>query len=865
MAECHPVGFQWVVEAKKRGARIIHVDPRYTRTSAFANRHIGIRGGTDVVLLGAIIKYVLDNDLYFHDYVVNYTNAASIISPDFKDTEDLEGLFSGYDAEKGKYVTDSWQYVQKPEGSSWNVEKDMTLEDPNTVFQILKRHYSRYTPEMVEETCGISPEDFYYLADSIAQNSNPERTTCFAYALGFTQHTLGAQFIRTAAILQLLMGNVGRPGSGIMALRGHASIQGSTDIPTLFNSLPGYLPMPHVDQETWADYLDSFRAADQKGFWQLGENYAVSLMKSYWGDAATKENDWGFNLMPRLSGAHSTYETLLAMLRHEVEGYFVFGQNPAVAQSNGGMQRRGLASLKWLVVRDFQEIETASFWKDSPEIKNGELKTEDIATEVFLMPAATHVEKSGTFTQTQRMVQWRFQAVPPPGQARSEAWFFYQLGKKIRERLADSTDPRDLPIKSVTWDYTEDEHGDPSSDEILREINGYYLDGPKKGQLLPAFTEMRTDGSTSGGCWIYTGVYKDGINHAAKKVPGSEQNEVALDWGWVWPANRRILYNRASAKPDGTPWSERKKYIWWDEEQGKWVGDDVPDFPLTKRPDYVAPVDAIGPDALDGDDPFIMQADGLGWLFAPKGLSDGPLPTHYEPQESPVHNALYKQQQSPTRLTIKREDNLSRPEPGERGADVFPFVFSTYRLTEMYTSGAMSRRLPYLAELQPGLFCEVDKELAAKRGLVNGEWATIVSPRGVIEAQVLVTDRMEMLTINGEDLHQIGLPYHYGESETTEVAGDGANDLLGLTLEPNVFIQNSKVGACDIQPGRRPRGEARLQLLREYQERAHLTVDSGNRILDVDDAFSTEKAATEDNTGDDATAGNVADYEGKES
>ncbi|OFL62590.1 formate dehydrogenase [Corynebacterium sp. HMSC065D07] len=865
MAECHPVGFQWVVEAKKRGARIIHVDPRYTRTSAFANRHIGIRGGTDVVLLGAIIKYVLDNDLYFHDYVVNYTNAASIISPDFQDTEDLEGLFSGYDAEKGKYVTDSWQYVQKPEGSSWNVEKDMTLEDPNTVFQILKRHYSRYTPEMVEETCGISPEDFYYLADSIAQNSNPERTTCFAYALGFTQHTLGAQFIRTAAILQLLMGNVGRPGSGIMALRGHASIQGSTDIPTLFNSLPGYLPMPHVDQETWSDYLDSFRAADQKGFWQLGENYAVSLMKSYWGDAATKENDWGFNLMPRLSGAHSTYETLLAMLRHEVEGYFVFGQNPAVAQSNGGMQRRGLASLKWLVVRDFQEIETASFWKDSPEIKNGELKTEDIATEVFLMPAATHVEKSGTFTQTQRMVQWRFQAVPPPGQARSEAWFFYQLGKKIRERLADSTDPRDLPIKSVTWDYTEDEHGDPSSDEILREINGYYLDGPKKGQLLPAFTEMRTDGSTSGGCWIYTGVYKDGINHAAKKVPGSEQNEVALDWGWVWPANRRILYNRASAKPDGTPWSERKKYIWWDEEQGKWVGDDVPDFPLTKRPDYVAPVDAIGPDALDGDDPFIMQADGLGWLFAPKGLSDGPLPTHYEPQESPVHNALYKQQQSPTRLTIKREDNLSRPEPGERGADVFPFVFSTYRLTEMYTSGAMSRRLPYLAELQPGLFCEVDKELAAKRGLVNGEWATIVSPRGVIEAQVLVTDRMEMLTINGEDFHQIGLPYHYGESETTEVAGDGANDLLGLTLEPNVFIQNSKVGACDIQPGRRPRGEARLQLLHEYQERAHLTVDSGNRILDVDDAFSTEKAATEDNTGDDATAGNVADYEGKES
>ena len=290
----------------------------------------------------------------------------------------------------------------------------------------------------------------------------------------------------------------------------------------------------------------------------------------------------------------------------------------------------------------------------------------------------------------------------------------------------------------------------------------------------------------------------------------------------------------------------------------------MPDFPATKRPDYVAPVDAVGPAALDGDDPFIMQADGLGWLFAPKGLSDGPLPTHYEPQESPVHNALYKQQQSPTRLTIKREDNLSRPEPGEEGADVFPFVFSTYRLTEMYTSGAMSRRLPFLAELQPGLFCEVDKDLAAKRGLVNGEWATIVSPRGVIEAQVLVTDRMEMLTINGEEFHQIGLPYHYGESETTDVAGDGANDLLGLTLEPNVFIQNSKVGACDIQPGRRPRGEARVELLRDYQKRAKLTVESGNQVLDVSDAFTTEAQATDDNTGDDSTAGNVADYEGKE-
>lgn len=866
MAECHPVGFQWVVEAKKRGARIIHVDPRYTRTSAFANRHIGIRGGTDVVLLGALIKYMIDNDLYFHDYVVNYTNAPTIISEDYLDTEDLDGLFSGFDPETGKYVNDSWQYVKKDEGQAWNVERDETLQHPNSVFQILKRHYARYTPEAVEETCGISQEDFYYLAQSIADNSKPDRTTCFAYALGFTQHTLGAQFIRTAAILQLLMGNVGRPGSGIMALRGHASIQGSTDIPTLFNNLPGYLPMPHVQDDGWESYVANFAKRGSKGFWQIGENYAVSLMKSYFGDAATKENNWGFDMMPRISGAHSTYETLMGMLDGQVEGYLVFGQNPAVAQSNGGMQRRGLAALKWLVVRDFQEIETASFWHDSPEIKTGELKTEEIGTEVFLMPAATHVEKAGTFTQTQRMLQWRFKAVDAPGEATSELWFFYQLGKKIKERLADSTDPRDRAIQALAWNYEENEEGEPHSEDVLKEINGYYLDGPKKGQLLPAFTEMKADGTTSGGCWIYTGVYKDGINHSAKKVPGSEQNEVALEWGWAWPANRRILYNRASAAPDGTPWSERKKYIWWDAEAGKWVGDDVPDFPATLPPDYKAPIDAVGPAALDGTDAFIMQTDGRGWLFAPSGLSDGPLPTHYEPHESPVRNILYKQQQSPTRLTIKRPDNLSKPEAGTPGSEVFPFVFSTYRLTEMYTSGAMSRRLPYLAELQPGLFCEVSKALAEKRGLENGGWATIVSPRGVIEAQVLVTDRMEPMVINGQEFHQLGLPFHYGDSDNAVVAGDGPNDLLGLTLEPNVFIQNSKIGACDIRPGRRPRGQAKLELLHEYQRRANLDLDSGNQLVDVLDELTIEsKNADEDGgNGTDRTAGNAADDEGKE-
>lgn len=843
MAEAHPVGFQWVIEAKRRGAKIIHVDPRFTRTSAVAHKHIAIRGGTDVVLLGALIKYVLDNEYYFHDYVLAYTNASTIINRDFEDTEDLDGIFSGYDPETGKYDFETWGYEPAkglgPDAAQWNVERDETLQDPNTVFQILKRHYSRYTPEMVEEICGIPPEDFQYLADSIVENSGRERTTCMAYALGWTQHTLGAQFIRTSAILQLLMGNIGRPGSGIMALRGHASIQGSTDIPTLFNLLPGYLPMPTTKEPTFKEYLANVNAPDQKGFWQLGDTYAVSLLKAYFGDAATEANGFGYDFLPKLTGPQSTYHTLQNMLADKVDGYFVFGQNPAVAQSHGRLQRMALSHLKWMVIRDFQLIETATFWKDSPEIKRGDMATEDIATEVFYLPAANHVEKSGTFTQTQRMLQWRFQAVEPPGDAESELDFFHRLGCKIRERLAGSTDPRDRALLNMTWDYPVDDRGEVIAENVLKEINGYYLTGEHAGELLPNYLAMKADGSTSGGCWIYSGVFADGINRSMLKRPRS-----ADEWGWVWPLNRKMLYNRASADPEGKPWSERKKYIWWDEEQRRWVGDDVPDFPATTPPDFVPEPDAVGPAALAGSDAFVMQPDGKGWLFAPTGMVDGPMPTHYEPQESPMPNLLYDQQQSPTRLTFPHEDNLSAPTAGEPGAEVYPFAFSTYRLTEHYTSGAMSRRLPFLAELQPELFCEVSPTLARQRGLENGGWATIVSPRAAIEARVLVSDRITTMKVGGREYEQIGLPYHFGQSDTTAVTGDSPNDLLGITLDPNTSIQASKVGACDIRAGRRPHGKELVDLVRAYQEAAGLTTATGNRLVTVskEDLEASEEA-----------------------
>jgi formate dehydrogenase major subunit len=862
MAECHPVGFQWVEEARARGAKVIHVDPRFTRTSAVADKHIPIRAGSDVVLLGALINHVLANDLWFREYVIAYTNAATLVNEDFRDTEDLGGLFSGFDPKTGHYDLSTWAYAQADAGAGDDhhehgasasaraagdehgsggpplpharVLRDETLQDPQTVFQILKRHYARYTPEMVRDVCGISLDDFAYLARAVTENSGRERTTCFAYAVGWTQHTLGAQFIRGAAILQLLLGNMGRPGGGIMALRGHASIQGSTDIPTLFNLLPGYLPMPTAGRhDTFADYLEAVGSKKQKGFWANADTYVVSLLKAWWGDAARADNDWAYDYLPRLTGPHGTYQTVTAMLADQVEGYFLLGQNPAVGSANGRQQRLAMAHLKWLVVRDLNMIESATWWKDGPEIASGELRTEDIATEVFFMPAASHVEKAGSFTQTQRMLQWRHKAIDPPGDCQSELEFFYRLGVAIREKLAGSTDERDRPLLDLTWDYPTDEKGDPDSSAVLREINGYRTTGPGARELLSSYTELRTDGSTTAGCWIYTGVYAGGVNKAANRVPGGGPGRSQSEWGWAWPANRRILYNRASAAPDGKPWSERKKWVWWDEEKRRWTGDDVPDFVADRAPGSRPDPDVGGPAALAGDDAFIMQSDGKGWLFTPKGMLDGPMPAHYEPQESPVANAVYPQQQSPSRITFPRADNLSAPSAGMPGSDVYPYVFTTYRLTEHHTAGGMSRWLPYLSELQPEMFCEVSPELAAERGLEPYGWATIISPRAAIEARVLVTKRMRPLTIGGHTVHQIGLPYHWGVGKDAIVTGDGANDLLGVTLDPNVQIQESKAGSCDIRPGRRPRGDQLQRLVTEYQVRSGTTIATDNaRITD---------------------------------
>jgi formate dehydrogenase major subunit len=792
MAENHPVGFQWVIEAReKNNAKIIHIDPRFTRTSAMSDYWLPLRAGSDMVFLGALIRYVIENDRWFRDYVIPYTNAAVIVRDDFEDTEDLDGRFS---------EPETWLYPD-PEGRGPRAEgqgeaaeglekdgaippsalgprpsplRDETLQHPRCVFQIMRRHFSRYTPEMVERACGIPREEFLEVADVFTRASGPEKTGAICYAVGWTQHANGVQIIRAAAMLQLLLGNIGRPGGGIMALRGHASIQGSTDVPTLYDILPGYLPMPTSNEPKLGTYLQKHKAA--KGWWHNVDRYLVSLLKAFYGDAATNENDFGFEWLPRLTGDHSYFGYWLDMADGKLEGLIVMGQNPAVGSPNAKLERDALRRLKWLVVRDMVETETAMFWEEAPD---------DIDTEVFFFPAASHVEKDGTFTNTQRLLQWREKAVEPPGEARSELHFMVELGRKLKARATGSS--RDAALRALTWNYK-----DEDAEEVLRELHG--------GPHIKHFGELKADGSTYCGCWIYSGVF-DGGNKANARAP---KGKYGHGWGYAWPLDRRILYNRASARPDGKPWSERKALVWWDEEKREWTGHDIADFTRGKAPGYKPQQDSGGDEAIPGDAPFIMHPDGMGWLWVPSGLKDGPLPTHWEPLESNISNPLYKQQSNPAAQKFERPDNPYASSPDAR----FPYVLTTYRLTEHHTAGGMSRTLSHLAELQPELFTEISPELAREAGVANGDMVVISTARGSIRARALVTSRMPSLDVDGKRVHQVGLPYHWGGRGL--VTGDVVNDLLAISEEPNVKIFESKGLTCSLRAeGRGSRVEGR--------------------------------------------------------
>jgi formate dehydrogenase major subunit len=865
MAENHPVAFRWPMEAKRKGAKLIHVDPRFTRTSAMADLYAPIRAGSDIAFLGGIINHVLNDrrwasDPFFRTWLLHYSNASTLIDERYRDTEDDDGVFSGllaytggraewpYNGFVGHYDGATWQYARTgvadqgrvaataqsgeapavpsgdaaarpggagaagavppaPAGPPYDAlvqglvkpapQRDETLQHERCVFQILKRHFSRYTPEMVERVTGCPRETFLEVARTLLANSGPDRTSSFAYAVAWTQHTNGVQIIGCAALLQLLLGNVGRPGAGIMALRGHASIQGSTDVPTLYHSIHGYMPAPTAlkKHDTLAEYLAAETVGT--GYWANTPKFMVSYLKSMWGPAATADNQFGYDWHPKILGDHSHLPMFVAMADGKVKGMLLIGQNPATSL-HAKLERAAMRKLDWLVVKDNWLHESSTFWKNAPEVKSGEVKPVDIKTEIFFFPSAQVAETEGTFTNTQRLMQTHYKAAEAPGDCRTDVWFTYQLGRRLQRMYAASDAARDAGFKHLVWEYEHDDdaerrRGEPDVKKILKEVNGYRTDDP--GRHLASFAELKDDGSTTAASWIYCGVYPA----PDRNLAGSRQTDppdkpgAQLGWGFAWPANRRLLYNRASADLEGRPWSERKKWVWWDDAQKRWVGHDVPDFAPTKAPGTPAKPGATGLDALSGGDPFIMKSDGRGWLFVPTGLVDGPLPTHYEAAESPVRNPLYGQQSSPVLKHWKRADNPLAAVGDAR----FPHVITTYRLTEHYLSGAMSRWNPWLTELQPELFVELSPELAAEKGIRNLDWARISTPRGSVRAKALVTRRLRPFTIDGRTVHQVGMPWHWGWEGLS--VGDVVNELTSLVGDPNVTIHEGKAFVCSVE------------------------------------------------------------------
>jgi formate dehydrogenase major subunit len=852
MAECHPVAFRWVMQAKTRSsnpATIIHVDPRFTRTSAMANIYAPLRSGSDIVFLGAIIKRVLDHhepifarpqgapltarERFFRDFIVRYTNAATIITDEFRDTEDLAGLFSGYDPDKRTYDSRTWRYATEPPadrpdqgagGTPSFAERvarlvgppprtDPTLRHERCVWQVLRKHFQRYTPELVEQVCGTTRADFQKVADAVLANAGPDRTGAICYAVGWTQHTTGVQTIRCAAILQQLLGNIGRPGGGILALRGHATIQGSTDIATLYDLLPGYLNAPSAlkRHDTLTDYIETETVASS--WWSNFPKYIVSQLTAWFGDHVTADD--AYNYLPKRIGDHSHIPMFVAMNEGVIKGFMAIGQNPAAGGQNSGYHRQGLAKLEWMVVRDFYETETASFWKNSPEVQSGKIRPQDIATEVILLPAAAVAESEGSFTNTQRLLQWHEKAANPPDDARSDIWFTVHLGLRLKRLYADSRAARDRPIRALVWDYIPQGTDEPSAERILKEINGYYTSGENRGKPVASFVDLKDDGSTACGAWIYSGVFgptreqPDGHNRAANRT---SDDWVSLDWGYSWPSNRRLMYNRCSADLHGQPWpkearlarafapanSSLRGYVYWDAAAHRWVGLDVPDFPVTKPPDAPAQNRGVGIDTHDGASPFIMKADGKSWLFVPSGLQDGPLPAHYEPYESPVHNLVYPRwQNNPVMLTWNIRENPH----AAIGSPDYPHVVTTYRLTEHHLTGVMSRWLTWLTELQPEMFCELSPEHAAELGIQNTDWVIISTPRASIRAKALVTSRLRPFRLRDGQrdrvVHQVGLPMHWAYNGI--VKGDIANDLCSLVADPNVTIHEAKAFLCQVR------------------------------------------------------------------
>jgi formate dehydrogenase-N alpha subunit len=763
-AENHPISFRWLTKAKEKGAKIVSVDPRFTRTSSKADVYASLRSGTDIAFMGGMINYALENNLIHREYVAEYTNASFIVKKDF---EFNDGLFSGYDEATRKYDKTKWAFETDEEG---NPKKDKTLTHPRSVFQLMRKHFSRYDVDSVIAVTGTPKEDYLKVCETFCSTSKIGKSGTIMYAMGTTQHTVGTQNVRAFGIIQLLLGNIGLPGGGINAMRGESNVQGSTDFALLYHLLPGYVGAPTAIPEHATLEGYNTKETPSGGYWSNKPKFLVSMLKAWYGPNATKANEFGYQYLPKGNKNYSHINLFNAMYKGELEGAFLFGTNPVVGGPNAGKEKEALSKLKWLVAVDLWETETSAFWQE--EAGSDPSK---IDTEVFLLPAASSYEKEGSVSNSSRWMQYRWKAIDPKGESLADLEIIHMLVKNIKGLYKNESSAAARQINALYWNYGEGHH--PDIDLVCKEINGYDL---TTGQLLKGFGDLKDDGTTSSGNWIYSGFYpEEGKNRSKNRDNKDTGGGNFLNWAYAWPANRRILYNRASADPSGKPWSDKKAVIWWDESQKKWTGNDIPDFKPT-----VAPADA------GGTNPFIMINGGVGGLFAPT-LNDGPFPEHYEPFESPVKNSFSSQEINPAVVIIEGEFNL------KGDSKKYPIVGTTYRVSEHWQSGSMTRNQEWLSELAGHMYIEMSEELAKEKGIKNKDKIIVSSARGDIKAYAMVTKRFKPHMMNGKKVHQVGMPWHFGYKGYA--TGDTANRLTPHIGDANTTIPEYKAFLCDIR------------------------------------------------------------------
>ncbi len=807
-AENHPASMTWINKARdERGAKLIVVDPRFTRSAAKADIYLPLRSGTDIAFWGGLMKYVIDNNLYHEEYVVHFTNAATLINADFEDTEDGDlGLFSGFMDDDGdgygSYDRKTWSYQTDADG---NALRDETLQDPNCVFQLLKKHYQRYDLDMVAGVMGCSKAKLEEVYAAYAATGQPDKTGTIMYAMGQTQHTVGSQNVRCMAMVQLLLGNIGRPGGGVNALRGESNVQGSTDFALLAHLIPGYMAVPRAgDHPNLQAYIDV--ETPKTSYWSNKPKFLVSLLKAWWGEHATAENDFAYDYLPKVESAGNHYWISLfeAMHAGTIKGAWLLGQNPAVGGPNARFEKEALEQLDWIVIQEIFQTETVGFWREPGK---DPLK---IKTEMFVLPAADAMEKEGSIDTSGRLIQWRPKVAEAVGEALPDHDIIYLIGRKLKEMYEQDPGPYADPIKHLAWEYG----GGPvhpvigemvDIEKVAVEVNGVAVedvldaDGnvlAKKGDMLKTFGHLQADGKTACGNWIYVGYYYPMSDGEGNTLPASKRRGqkdpgglgIYPYYAYSWPLNRRIIYNRASADSKGNPWPGGRELIWWD--GAKWTGYDVPDFVVTK-----------GPDQPGFNDPFIMQRDGKGGLFA--AMVEGPFPTHYEPVESPTTNAFYPERNINPCVKVWR--TKEGEDVGNTYGDPakFPIVATTYRVVEHWQAGGMSRWLEWLVEAQPEMFVEMSEQLAAEKGIKAGDRLKVTSARGAIEAVAIVTKRFQPFTVNGKTVHQVGMPWHFGWGgggpDEALGKGDTANHLTPHVGDANTTIPEYKAFLVNVE------------------------------------------------------------------